>query len=108
MAITYLGNGQYQGLSSDTKPTTGVTTNSRFLETDTGITSYYDSATWIPAPGGEPGGELGPYLDFDKIAAPADPGAEIGRQYFRTIDANNNGLFIKLKKNGSIVEELLK
>jgi hypothetical protein len=44
------------------------------------------------------------YLDLTKISAPADPGAEAGRVYFKQIDANNNGLFVKLKQAGSIVE----
>jgi hypothetical protein len=44
------------------------------------------------------------YLDLTKISAPADPGAELGRLYFKQIDANNNGLFVKLKQAGSIVE----
>lgn len=44
------------------------------------------------------------FLDIEKISTPADPAAEVGRLYFKTIDSNNNGLFIKLKKNGAIVE----
>lgn len=36
---------QYQGLSSDTKPTgNGVVNGSRFLEIDTGKTYMYDAA----------------------------------------------------------------
>lgn len=48
--------------------------------------------------------EYNNYLDYTKISAPSDPGAEVGRLYFKTIDANNNGLFVKLKKDGVIVE----
>ncbi len=44
------------------------------------------------------------YEDWTKVSAPSDPGAEVGRIYFKTIDANNNGLFIKCKKAGAIVE----
>ncbi len=44
------------------------------------------------------------YEDWTKVSAPSDPGAEVGRLYFKTIDANNNGLFIKCKKAGAIVE----
>lgn len=45
------------------------------------------------------------YTDYTKISAPADPGAEIGRLYFKTKDASNNGLYVKLKIGGSIVEK---
>ncbi len=44
------------------------------------------------------------YEDWTKVSAPSDPGAEVGRMYFKTIDANNNGLFVKMKKAGAIVE----
>lgn len=37
-------------------------------------------------------------------SAPADPSSGIGKVYVKTIDANNEGIFIKIKKNGSIVE----
>jgi len=44
------------------------------------------------------------YLDVDIMSAPSDPSAGSGRIYLRTIDANNDGLFIKVKKAGSFVE----
>ncbi len=34
---------EYVGLSTDTKPTTGVCNGSSFYEMDTGFTSYYDA-----------------------------------------------------------------
>jgi hypothetical protein len=37
-------------------------------------------------------------------SAPSDPSAGTGVMYVKTIDTNNQGLFIKMKKNGSIVE----
>lgn len=43
-------------------------------------------------------------LKFNKIAIPADPPLEEGIAYLREIDANNNGLFIKLKQANVIVE----
>jgi hypothetical protein len=43
-------------------------------------------------------------LELTKVSVPADPTAELGRLYFKQIDANNNGLFVKLKQAGSIVE----
>jgi len=44
------------------------------------------------------------YADLYRVAAPANPGANIGRLYVKQIDANNDGLFIKLKKAGVITE----
>ena len=37
-------------------------------------------------------------------SAPSDPSSGTGVMYVTTIDSNNEGLFIKMKKNGSIVE----
>ena len=41
---------EYAGLSSDTKPTAGIVTGSKFKEVDTGIEYAFDemSVTWIP------------------------------------------------------------
>ena len=54
----------------------------------------YNGSNWINAT----------YLDFAKIAAPADPGAEEGRLYLKEVNANNNALAVKIQKAGSIVE----
>ena len=37
-------------------------------------------------------------------SSPSDPSSGTGIMYVKTIDSNNQGLFIKMKKNGSIVE----
>ena len=37
-------------------------------------------------------------------SAPSNPSSGTGTMYVKTIDTNNEGLFIKMKKNGSIVE----
>lgn len=37
---------EFKGLSTDVKPTDGVSTNSLFLELDTGNFYYYTGATW--------------------------------------------------------------
>ena len=37
-------------------------------------------------------------------SSPSDPSTGTGVMYVKTIDTNNQGLFIKMKKNGSIVE----
>lgn len=44
------------------------------------------------------------FINFDKISAPANPPTEKGRLYLKQIDANNNGLFVKIKQAGGIVE----
>jgi hypothetical protein len=49
MAITYLGNNQYQGLAADTKPTPANTAvNATFLETDTTKRYYNSGSAWLP------------------------------------------------------------
>ena len=37
-------------------------------------------------------------------SAPSNPGSGVAVMYTKTIDSNNEGLFIKMKKNGGIVE----
>ena len=37
-------------------------------------------------------------------SAPSDPATEKGVMYMKDIDSNNEGLFMKVKKNGSVVE----
>ena len=37
---------RYIGVSTDSKPTTGVTTGAQFLETDTGDTYTWDGSNW--------------------------------------------------------------
>ena len=44
------------------------------------------------------------YQDLTRMSAPADPSANIGRMYVKQIDANNDGLFMKIKQGGNIVE----
>ena len=48
--------------------------------------------------------KIGNHLDFTRVTTPSDPAADVGRLYHRQIDANNDGMFVKLKKAGSIVE----
>ena len=71
--------------------------------TDTTITSaadnnhlQYDSNTskWVNRT----------FVDFAKIAAPADPSTEEGRLYLKEINTSNNALAVKLQKAGSVVE----
>ena len=44
------------------------------------------------------------YLDLDVMSTPGDPSAGTGRLYLKTIDANNEGLYIKMEQAGSIQE----
>ena len=44
------------------------------------------------------------YLDITRMSAPANPSANDGRLYVKQIDANNDGIFIKIKKAGGFVE----
>ena len=44
------------------------------------------------------------FLDFAKIAAPADPSGEEGRLYLKEVNAANNALAVKLQKASNVVE----
>ena len=56
MAITQhryglVGGVEFAGLSTDTKPTTGIEVNSLFLELDTGDFYYFDGSAWAKVGG---------------------------------------------------------
>lgn len=44
------------------------------------------------------------YFDMTRMTAPANPAANDGRVYTKQIDANNDGIFCKIKKAGGFVE----
>jgi hypothetical protein len=44
------------------------------------------------------------YMDFDVMSPPSDPSAGTGRLYTKVIDGSNDGLFMKIKQGGVIVE----
>lgn len=46
MAVTYIGEGQYRGLSGDTKPTTGLYAGATFFETDTRVSFVWTGTGW--------------------------------------------------------------
>ena len=48
--------------------------------------------------------KVGNHLDFTRVTTPSDPATDVGRLYHRQIDDNNDGMFVKLKKAGTIVE----
>ena len=43
-------------------------------------------------------------MTLSTVSAPADPSTGEGRVYVNAVDANNDGIFIKIKKDGSIQE----
>lgn len=47
MTIERITSNRWQGLSTDTKPTSGTLTNSTFRETDTNTDWIYDGITWV-------------------------------------------------------------
>jgi len=64
-------------------------------QTDGDLIQYYTASSgWVNQP----------YLDMRAISAPANPSATFGRFYVKTIDSNNEGIFCKIKRNGSFVE----
>jgi hypothetical protein len=44
------------------------------------------------------------YETFDRIADPGNPGTDEGRLYVKQEDANNDSLYLRIKKAGSFVE----
>lgn len=44
------------------------------------------------------------FYDITRITAPANPNVDDGRFYTKQIDTNNDGFFVKIKKNGSFQE----
>lgn len=47
---------------------------------------------------------LNSYYDMSRIAAPSDPSSNTGRFYIKQVDTNNDGVFVKIKRNGAFVE----
>lgn len=47
MAVVQMSAYLYTGLSGDTKPTTGVVTGTRFIETNTGAEFLFDGSGWV-------------------------------------------------------------
>ena len=44
------------------------------------------------------------YIDRKTITVPADPASTYTRQYAKIVDSNTDGLFVKRKINGAVVE----
>lgn len=44
------------------------------------------------------------FVDISRVAAPANPSANYGRFYVKQVDANNDGVYCLIKRNGSFVE----
>jgi hypothetical protein len=94
----------FRGTSTDTKPVDQprVVAGSLFAETNTGKMFVFNGSTsaWQEVAGGT----ITNYLDFTVTTTPANPPAGTGRMYPKLIDANNEGMFVKLMKGGAIVE----
>ena len=45
------------------------------------------------------------YQDIKRISEPSSPSANEGRIYIKQVDANNDGIFIKIKKSGVFEED---
>ncbi|MDC3251749.1 hypothetical protein OAU96_02440 [Planctomycetota bacterium] len=110
---TYLrGDGAWSTVDSSPLTTKGdlyVHTGSANARLAAGTNGYHlqaDSSTasgliWAAVSGG------GAHTTQDwtvQSSAPSDPSSGTGTMYVKTIDTNNEGLFVKMKKNGSIVE----
>ncbi len=44
------------------------------------------------------------YVDLDRITIPSNPSANKGRVYVKQLDANNDAVYIIIKKSGSYQE----
>jgi hypothetical protein len=51
MAVVHYGDQHYFGLSSDTKPASGIAGGARFTETDTRTEFLFDGTAWMPVAG---------------------------------------------------------
>jgi hypothetical protein len=109
MAIIYIGDGKYIGLSADVKPTTGVTVNSIFKETDTRRWFIFNGTLWNlfdvssarPIIYGDQNNNFGAfYQDIGEIASPSSPAANVGRLFFDMADEH-----FKIKKSDGTVKD---
>ena len=117
MTVRYLGDGEWKCLDADTKPANAAV-GDKLTVTDTKrvyIKTGPLSADWMdiehnPMPDMPEiltNKSIGDFLDFYSISVPGNPAGNIGRLYIKQIDGQNEGLFVKLKKSGVIVEEQL-
>tara|TARA_B110000495_G_scaffold162568_1_gene147527 strand:- start:89 stop:715 length:627 start_codon:yes stop_codon:yes gene_type:complete len=111
---TYLrGDGAWSTVDSSPLTTKGdlyVHTGSANARLAAGTNGYYLKADSTAASGltwsaVAVGGGAHTTQDWTvQSSAPSDPSSGTGTMYVKTIDTNNEGLFVKMKKNGSIVE----
>ena len=75
----------------------------------------FNGTDWIETGGGGGGGGSDTpwtvnhdfdtfYFDMQVQTAPSSPATDNGRVYAKTIDSNNQGIFVKIKKNGAFEE----
>lgn len=78
----------YEGLSTDSKPTTNVGTNDEFKELDTGKWYYYDGTAWQEGVGGgSNGGSNSAEITFNIPST----GDEAGHYIIETVEIPQNG-----------------
>lgn len=98
MTVQHVGAYYITCLSGDTKPT-GLPVNFIAFETDTNVAYVWNGTTWNVLTR-----TFDSYFDIKDIAAPSNPASNYGRVYLKSIDSNNDGLFMVMKKAGSFVE----
>ena len=93
---------RFQGLSSDTKSTTGIRTGSTWYETDTGLTWIFNGTAWAVRPGLAVG-------DTTSLSAPGyslpiySKGYNVGGYLFNITLINTSATLILLGKAGDSV-----
>jgi hypothetical protein len=113
VTVVHLGNQRYEGLTADSKPT-NVPAGAIFRDTQTDIYYEYNGSSWDIIIGNTKTETLtnktitdplfDNFYDMGRISAPSDPSSNQGRFYVKQVDSNNDGVFVKLKRNGSFVE----
>jgi len=105
-------------IGTNAEKTAFVTTNLRagwiWIESDTQNMFYWSGSAWVAVAG--PSATItetnktltapvfDSFLEANVIAAPADPASTKIRLYAKAVDANNDGLFVKLKIAGTVTE----
>lgn len=130
MTVINIGDGVFTGLTTDNKPWPSDDNRGfRYLEFAPDyskfITWLCDGVRWVPQTEfpetllnktidlslnnvidstivyNDQNNNLGAhYFDMETIATPADPAVDHIRFYVKAIDANNDGLFVRVKKAG--------
>jgi len=71
-------------------------TSSKVVSTNTAVATLTNKTLTAPV--------LDSYVDLDRITIPSNPSANKGRVYVKQLDANNDAVYIIIKKSGSYQE----